>query len=88
MLQRISFELIARAVKMWRTYKETDDSKARIIEQASRIHSMVIDAMRFHPDLKQLRELHEINQEVLKEYELAKRSGILPSNPRRTQTSP
>jgi hypothetical protein len=92
-LQNISFEVIAKLLTIWRdpkkaglTFKSPREQAEWKFSQGVKLHSMVIEAMRLHPDLEQLRKLHEIIPELLKAYELAKRSGIISSDPRRTET--
>jgi len=38
---------------------------------------MIIEAIRVHPDIKQLNELMEFYEEVKSEYETARRAGLL-----------
>jgi len=69
MLQALSFELIDKSVELWRTYQDTEKSKGIKIHTAKAIHDMVIDAMRYHPDIKRLRQLQATIEEI--ETELA-----------------
>jgi hypothetical protein len=94
-LQNISFELIAKLLTIWRdpkkaglTFKSPREQADWKFSQGMKLHGMVTEAMRLHPDLEQLRKLHGMDEEVLKEYELAKRAGIIPTNPGRTQKGP
>jgi hypothetical protein len=94
-LQNISFEIIAKLLTMWRdpkkaglTFKSPREQADWRFSQGIKLHTMVIEAMRLHPDLEQLRKLHGMDEEVLKVYELAKRIGIIPTDPRRTETGP
>jgi cytochrome oxidase Cu insertion factor (SCO1/SenC/PrrC family) len=70
-LQALSFELIGKSVQLWRTYDDSDKGKGQKIEKAARIHEMIIDAMRFHPDIKHLREIAQNLEEVEKELAVA-----------------
>jgi hypothetical protein len=92
-LQNVSFEIIAKLLAIWRdpkkaglTFKSPQEQADWKFSQGGKLHAMVMEAMRLHPDLQQLRKLHEMYEELLREYELAKRIGILPSNLGRTQT--
>jgi hypothetical protein len=83
-LQALSFELIGKSVTLWRTYKEDDKSKGIKIERAYRIHQMVIDAIRFHPDIQHLRELDKYREEA--EQIIANARKVFEANPRRQRT--
>jgi hypothetical protein len=37
---------------------------------------MIIDSIRVHPEIQQLKELHEIIEEIEREYEIAKKNGL------------
>jgi hypothetical protein len=96
-LQNIVFEIIAKLLTIWRdpkkaipgfAFKSPQEQAHWKFTHGMKLHTMVIEAIRLHPDLEQLRKLHEMFQELVKEYELAKRSGILSSNSRGTQAGP
>jgi hypothetical protein len=94
-LQNISFEIIAKLLAIWRdpkkaglTFKSTQEQADWKFSQGIKLHALVMEAIRLHPDVQQLRKLHEMYEELLKQYEIARRSGILPSNLGRTQTGP
>ena len=76
LLQRLSFELIAKSIELWRTFRETSHGKGRKLAYAVKIHQMVIDAIKVHPDIQDLAELHKTVEEVEAEYELAKSRGL------------
>jgi hypothetical protein len=78
-LQGASYELIAKCVLLWRTYQDTANMKGVKIDKAVKIHRMLIDAMRFHPDIKQLHVLSEMAGEV--EKELAALRKVHPITP-------
>jgi len=63
-LQKISFELIAKSLKLWRTYSEDRRHKGRKIRTAALIHRMVIDAIRHDEDIQHLKQLHEALDEL------------------------
>jgi hypothetical protein len=94
-LQNISFEIIAKLLTIWRdpkkagfTFKSPREQADWKFSQGVKLHTMVIEAMRLHPDLEQLRKLHEMYEELLEQHEIAKRIGIIPTDPRRTETGP
>jgi hypothetical protein len=83
-LQNLSFELIAKAVTLWRTYSEDKDGKGNKINQSIRIHGMLTEAMKLHPDIQELAQIHQYYDEVKTEYELAVKSGVIKSGSPRT----
>jgi hypothetical protein len=86
MLQALSFELIARLVELWRKLDVSNSQgKGRKFNWGSQLHRMIIDAMRFHPDIVELSKLHEFEREVTAEYEahLARKTGINPGETQR-----
>jgi hypothetical protein len=72
-LQALSFELIGKAITLWRTYAEDRRGKGMKIQLATRIHEMVIQAMRFHPDIQTQRKYLEIAEEVERELAAARK---------------
>lgn len=66
-LQKLSIELINKCLELWRTYKDSKQAKGHKIQAAFGIHRMIIDALRYHPDIQQLKALHEKAQEVEEE---------------------
>jgi hypothetical protein len=77
-LSTLSFELIAKSITLWRTYKENDKSKGIKIHTAAMIHRMVIDAMRYNRDIAELAKILKEYELIRNEYELARKSGLLP----------
>jgi len=63
-LQNICFELIAKSVKLWRTYSEDRRHKGRKIKTAALIHGMIINSIRVDRDIQHLKELHEAYEEL------------------------
>jgi hypothetical protein len=59
-LQELSFELINESVKTWRRFKDSGHGAARKLSYAAKIHAMIIDAMRLHPDIQDLKEITEV----------------------------
>ena len=76
-LQKLSFELIAKSMIIWRSLRETGHGKARKFAYAFKIHQMIIDAIRVHPDVQQLKELHEKMTEIEAEYRIARKRGLI-----------
>ena len=65
MLQGLSFELIARLVELWRKLDvSSSPGKGRKFSYGAMLHRMIIDAMRFHPDIARLKELSEMEEQV------------------------
>jgi hypothetical protein len=58
-LQSISIELIGKLLLIWRAYKDTKENRVRLFDLGKKLHDMVIDAMRFHPDITNLSKLHK-----------------------------
>ena len=77
-LQTLSYELIDKSVTLWRTYKDTAQGKGKKLDKAPAIHKMIIEAMRFHPDIMELGKLHDYEREVAVAYEayLAGKAGL------------
>jgi hypothetical protein len=65
-LQNLSFELLAKAIQLWRTYRDDEKSKGIKISKAMEIHDRIIAAMRYHPDITHLRELDKFREEAEK----------------------
>lgn len=65
-LQALGFYLIVESLRIWKSYKEVGRSKATKINAAARIHDMITDAIRVHPDIKHLAELDAMADELLK----------------------
>ena len=72
-LQGVSNELIGKVVVLWRTYSDTDQGKSAKIEKAAMIHRMVIDALRFEPDIRKIAELEKLGLEVREELDAARK---------------
>ena len=84
LLQNLSFEVIAKLVTYWRAPKEAGlkfKDQGELVQwkfnQGLRLHSAIIDAMRYNQDLNQLAKLQATVEELLHERELAVKSGIL-----------
>jgi hypothetical protein len=58
-LQKLSFRLIVDSMRIFDSYKEVGRNKATKILVATRIHAMIIAAIRADPDITQLVELHK-----------------------------
>ncbi|MGA8905205.1 MAG: hypothetical protein WB661_09385 [Candidatus Bathyarchaeia archaeon] len=65
-LQALSFYLIVESLRIWKSYKEIGRSKATKINAAARIHDMITDAIRLHPDIQHLAELDEMAEQLEK----------------------
>jgi len=87
-LQKLSFELIAKSMILWRTYSDTDQGKGAKIDKAMKIHQAVIDAMRFHPDIRELKQLHDMAEEVRQELEIARKIHRIPAGTEGAQPYP
>ena len=72
------FEIIIKCVELWRTYRDTKKSKGIKIKVARSIHSMIIDAMKMYPDIKDLQELKKMAQQVEKELAIARKNTRNP----------
>lgn len=77
-LWRLSFELIAKSMLLWRTYRDDEKSKGRKIAVAKQIFQMVMEAIRLHPDIQHLEEL-VTRQEELERYAPQRPQIIRPS---------
>jgi hypothetical protein len=84
LLQNLSFEIIVKLVTYWRAPKEAGvefkDQGALVqwkFNMGLRLHSAIIDAMRYNQDLNQLAKLQATVEELLHERELAVKSGVL-----------
>ena len=69
-LQELSFELIDESVQTWRRFKDSGHGAARKLSYAAKIHAMIIDAMRLHPDIQDLKEMTDKLEEIDREYQL------------------
>ena len=87
-LQKISFELIGKSVLLWRTYRDTDQCKGQKIHMATRMHQMIMDAIRFHPDIQRLAELEKVAEEVEQELAVARKIRRILSGTRGTEPYP
>jgi hypothetical protein len=68
LLQTLSFELIANLTELWRKLDiSSSPGKGRKFSWGSLLHRMIIDAMRYHPDIKRLKELAEYEDQVREE---------------------
>jgi hypothetical protein len=65
-LQSLSFYLITQSLRIWQTYQELGRSKASKINAAAKIHDMICDAIRLHPDITQVKELTEMAEQLEK----------------------
>ena len=79
-LENISFELITKLLNAWRTpkkhsftFKSKHQEASWKFNAAIKLHSIIIDAMRFHPDLRRLAELHRVAEEVEQELAVARK---------------
>jgi len=65
-LQMLSFRLITESMRIFASYREVGRNKATKILVATRIHGMIIDAIRAHPDIEKLVELTTMLEFVTK----------------------
>jgi HrpA-like RNA helicase len=63
-LQSLSFYLITQSLRIWQSYQEVGRSKATKINTAAKIHDMICDAIRLHPDVAQVKELYEMAEQL------------------------
>jgi hypothetical protein len=64
LLQNLSFELIAKSLNLWRTYADDKRGKGEKIAKAALIHKMLMDAMKLHPDIVEIKEIREAYEEL------------------------
>jgi len=57
MLQQFSFKLITESMRIFESYREIGKNKLAKLAAAVKIHSMIIAAIRAHPDIAKLVEL-------------------------------
>ena len=84
-LVEFSFELVTKAMQMWRTYRETTKAKGQKIRMGIEIHKMIMDAMKINPDMKSVKELSKHFDEVKAELDLAKRTFGDERRPKKTE---
>jgi hypothetical protein len=88
-LQNLSFELIKKLMGKWRDpgfeFESVDKKVAWMFAQGSRLHTMVIDALRYNQNLQDLAKLHKVIEELESEREIARKSGILTQPIQNTQ---
>lgn len=86
-LQNISFELIAKLLTLWRdpkkavegfTFKSPREHADWKFSQGVKLHAMVTDALRYNRDIAELAETRRRFEEIVAEYEFARKSGLLP----------
>jgi len=76
-LQEASFFLISECMRIWESYREVGRSKASKIASAAKIHDMITDALRLHPDLAKLKELERLAEELEERQDLLERNETL-----------
>jgi hypothetical protein len=73
-LQAVSFEIITQLTLLWRSLESVSSrGKGRKFKYGFTLHQLIIDAMRFHPDLRRLAELHRVAEEVEQELAVARK---------------
>lgn len=86
-LQALSFELLAKSIQLWRTYRDDEKSKGIKISKGMEIHDRIIAAMRYHPDITHLRELDEWREEAERLVAAARKIHPLSEGPTRNSES-
>ena len=90
-MQEANFDVINRLLDLWWHFEDkTSKGKGRVFSYGTMLGRMVVDYQRTNPDVQKLHEVLAKYEELSREYELAKKSGVLnrsTENPEQTTTT-
>lgn len=82
-MQEAHFDVITRLLTLWQGLEDkTSKGKGRVFGYGATIGRMLYEYQRTNPDVEKLHEILAKYEELNREYELAKKTGIIN---RRTQ---
>ena len=83
-MQEAHFDVINRLLKLWQNLEDkTSKGKGRVFSYGAMIGRMLYEYQRTDPDIQKLHEILAKYEELNREYELAKKAGVIN---RRTET--